>query len=89
MGLWLSRPRVQDKVAVVSVISSTITTPGGPGGPGGMRGKIKRSVSTAEPSDRRGHGEETAERISAAGRGYTNECNRASIRSDVLLFVRR
>lgn len=34
MGLWLSRPRVHDKVAVVSVISSTITTPGGPGGPG-------------------------------------------------------
>lgn len=34
MGLWLSRPRVHDKVAVVSVISSTITIPGGPGGPG-------------------------------------------------------
>lgn len=56
MGLWLSRPRVQDKVAVASVISSTITTPGGPGGPGGARGKIKQSVSTAEPPGRRGHG---------------------------------
>lgn len=33
----MSRPRVQDKVAVVSVISSTITTPGGPGGPGGKK----------------------------------------------------
>lgn len=35
IGLWLSTPRVHDRVAVVSVISSTITTPGGPGGPGG------------------------------------------------------
>lgn len=40
IGLWLSRPRVHDRVAVVSVISSTITTPGGPGGPG--RKKVMR-----------------------------------------------
>lgn len=43
IGLWLSRPRVHDKVAVVSVISSTITTPGGPGGPGEEKGALKRS----------------------------------------------
>lgn len=43
IGLWLSRPRVHDKVAVVSVISSTITTPGGPGGPGEKTAALKRN----------------------------------------------
>lgn len=43
MGLWLSRPRVHDKVAVASVISSTITTPGGPGGPGEETAALKRN----------------------------------------------
>lgn len=43
IGLWLSRPRVHDKVAVASVISSTITTPGGPGGPGEKMAALKRN----------------------------------------------
>lgn len=52
MGLWLSRPRVHDRVAVASLISSTITTPGGPGGPGGERGDGR------EPSVRAAAGRE-------------------------------
>lgn len=50
IGLWLSRPRDQDKVAVVSLISSTITTPGGPGGPGGKRTRRQRLNYQFEPS---------------------------------------
>lgn len=34
----MSTPRVQDRVAVLSVISSTMTIPGGPGGPGQSEG---------------------------------------------------
>lgn len=44
MGLWLSMPRVHDRVAVVSVISSTITTPGGPGGPAGRKGRCRTNM---------------------------------------------
>lgn len=52
IGLWLSRPRVHDKVAVVSVISSTITTPGGPGGPGEKKAALKRNN---EKGSKEGH----------------------------------